>query len=56
MRGQKLVDHDGLWCDVLIADDGLDYWFDVSDLIGRRPASDGGQGMTHKQLSAGWPA
>ena len=34
-RGQALVDREGSWCDVLTAEDGREFWFDVTDLLER---------------------
>jgi hypothetical protein len=31
--GQRLVQHDSRWYDVLAVDDEQDYWFDVTELL-----------------------
>ena len=34
-QGQELMQRDGIWCDVLAADDQESYWFDVTDMLQR---------------------
>jgi hypothetical protein len=52
-QGQTLIDHHGVWCDVLTADDGCQYWFDVSDLLQRNPAAASQRSGRKASLAAG---
>ena len=52
-RGQKLIDREGIWCDVLTADDGGEYWFDVTDLLERNVASGDRRVARQAYLAAG---
>jgi hypothetical protein len=42
-QGQQLIQRDERWYDLLAADDGQDYWFDVTDILqAASTAADGG--------------
>jgi hypothetical protein len=54
-RGQRLVNRDHLWCDVVTVAEGDEYWFDVTELLGRNRCTTVAQDLQRAYLTAGRP-